>query len=82
MSLIASHAYGVPAVWVRFGEPSHGDDSKFVDYYLSLGMDPPWPLRLDENLGDPGELSRRAQAPPPIPDLAPLVECCPFGAPQ
>jgi pyruvyltransferase len=80
--LIASHAYGVPAVWVKFRDPPHGDDSKFVDHYRSLGLDPPQPYRLDEQSIDARDLRHRAQPPPPLPDLSPLIRCCPFGVPQ
>src|SRR5207248_7521346 len=36
--LIVSHAYGVPALWVKFRDLPHEDDSKFHDYHLSLGL--------------------------------------------
>ena len=36
--LIVSHAYGVPAVWIKFRDLPSGDDVKFHDYYLSLGL--------------------------------------------
>jgi pyruvyltransferase len=38
--LIASHAYSIPAFWIKFRPLLSGDDSKFHDYFLSIGRDP------------------------------------------
>jgi len=35
--IIAAHAYGIPAAWVRFGQLA-GDDIKFHDHALSVGL--------------------------------------------
>ncbi len=37
--IILSHAYGVPSVWIKFGDNILGDDFKFYDYYKSVGID-------------------------------------------
>lgn len=37
--IIVSHAYGIPAAWVRFGNRLCGDDVKFADYAASAGID-------------------------------------------
>jgi pyruvyltransferase len=37
--IIAAHAYGIPAAWVKFGNRLEGDDIKFFDYYASVGLD-------------------------------------------
>jgi len=37
--IIAAHAYGIPAAWVKFSNKIRGDDSKFHDHYLSVGLD-------------------------------------------
>ena len=58
--LIASHAYGVPAVWIKFRPLPSGDDSKFHDYFLSIGREPPQPLRLDYRLRNAEALACRA----------------------
>ena len=42
--LIVAEAFGVPAVWVEFGEGVVGRGFKFRDYYLASGRTPPKPL--------------------------------------
>jgi hypothetical protein len=37
--IIAAHAYGIPAAWVKVSNKIKGDDSKFHDHYLSLGIE-------------------------------------------
>jgi pyruvyltransferase len=37
--IIAAHAYEIPAAWVKFSNKIKGDDSKFHDHYLSLGIE-------------------------------------------
>ena len=36
--LIVSHAYQIPAVWVKLSDKLFGDNIKFQDYFESLGM--------------------------------------------
>lgn len=36
--IIAAHAYGIPAAWVKFSDKLHGDDVKFHDYAQSVGL--------------------------------------------
>ncbi len=38
--IIVSQAYDIPSVWVRFSNELSGDDTKFRDYFLSVGIDP------------------------------------------
>lgn len=38
--VIVAQAYGIPAVWVRFSEKLSGDNVKFEDYFMSLGISP------------------------------------------
>lgn len=37
--IIVSHAYGIPAAWVKFETKLVGDDIKFKDYYASFNKD-------------------------------------------
>ncbi len=37
--IIASHAYGKKCAWVNFGANIGGDDTKFLDYALSVNLD-------------------------------------------
>lgn len=37
--LIIAHAYGIPAVWAKFSDSIEGDDTKYRDYFLSVGVD-------------------------------------------
>ena len=76
--LIVSHAYGIPAVWIKFRDLPSGDDSKFHDYFLSLGMTPPNPICLQYNSINAAELSRHAKLPSTPLDTRPLWEACPF----
>lgn len=49
--LIVANAYGVPARWCTFGEKAPalaGDGTKFLDYFLSVGMPEQDPLDLSQ----------------------------------
>lgn len=76
--IIVSHAYGIPAVWVSVGASSLVRDTKFHDYYLSVGEDPPLPEAVDLDGADVVSAASRASL-PTLPDLAPLWAACPFG---
>ncbi|SFN33024.1 polysaccharide pyruvyl transferase family protein [Salegentibacter flavus] len=78
--LIVAHAYGVKAVWVQFSDKLDGDDIKFNDYFLSVGISLYKPFVYTEKLKDqrfPDAIS--------LPDREilhkvqlDLIECCPF----
>jgi len=76
--LIVSHAYGVPAVWIKFRDLAFGDDSKFRDYYLSMGETPPEPVSVTYERADPDRLAECATLPAGHPDLDLLWRACPF----
>lgn len=38
--LVAAHAYGLKAAWVKLSERPLGDDTKYRDYLLSRGLSP------------------------------------------
>jgi pyruvyltransferase len=79
--LITSHAYGVPAVWVKFRALPSGDDSKFHDYFLSLGQEPPMPVWIQGGDIPLDELAAKATVPEFRLDLDSLWAACPFRDP-
>jgi hypothetical protein len=36
--IIGAHAYGIPAAWVKFSDIIIGDNIKYKDYFLSIGL--------------------------------------------
>jgi pyruvyltransferase len=76
--IIVSHAYGIPAVWVKFRDSSRTNDTKFHDYFLSIGQKPPAPVVLDYSGVDGGKLLRRVPSPTVRLDLGALWDSCPF----
>lgn len=46
--IIAAHAYGIPAAWVKMGSKLTGDDIKFHDHAMSVGL-PEMPLSTMDN---------------------------------
>jgi hypothetical protein len=76
--IIVSHAYGIPAVWIKFRDLPSGDDSKFRDYFLSVGEPAPEPLRVDPSGVDPARVAEGVRLPTRLPDLERLWEVCPF----
>lgn len=78
--IIASHAYGVPAVWLKFRDLPSGDDSKFHDHLLAIGAEPRPPVRVADDRIDPCAFGVPLAAPAAIDDQ--LWDACPFrGAP-
>ncbi len=75
--VIASHAYGVPATWIKLSDRPIGDGTKFRDYWASMGRDDVQPLQAapgeafapEVGISTPGK---------PLVDLFALIEACPF----
>lgn len=76
--IIVSHAYGIPAAWVSFHPLPSGDDTKFHDYYLSIGQPTQAPLPLSSRRPDLRAVSAAATLPEIQVDLDALLDCCPF----
>lgn len=77
--IITSHAFGIPAVWVKFRNLPSGDDSKFHDYFQSIGQaSAPDPVWLEYSRVDPEYLAQWLTPPPVNLDLEPLWQACPF----
>ena len=76
--LILGHAYRIPSVWIKFRDLPSGDDTKFHDYFLALGLEPPEPVRVRHDDIDPGRLVDRAVCPELPTGIDRLWETCPF----
>lgn len=76
--LIVSHAYGIPAIWVKFRDLPSGDDSKFHDYYSSIAETSPQLLRLDVHAISADLLAAHARVAPEMVDVDRLWDACPF----
>lgn len=75
--IIASHAYGVPATWLKLSDRPLGDGIKFRDYWASMGRDDVQPLQVapgttmdpERGISTPGKS---------LVNLFALIESCPF----
>ena len=76
--IIASHAFGIPAVWVKFRDLPSGDDSKFHDYFQSIGQTPTGPIWLKDSHIDPDFLAQWVTPATVNLDLEPLWQACPL----
>jgi hypothetical protein len=76
--IIAAHAYGVPAVWLKFRDLPSGDDSKFADYQRSIGAEPRPPVRIEGDRVDPDRLPGAMPAPDAHAIAERLWQACPF----
>lgn len=76
--IIASHAYGVPSVWMRTKNPIHGDDSKFYDYFLSVGIQAMPIVLVEQDKASIACNSQYATLPSHSGLIERLINCCPF----
>jgi hypothetical protein len=76
--LIVAHAYGVPAMWVKFGDTLLGDGSKFRDYLGSVGQTIAEPIRLDNQVSAAESLLSQIPPAPREIDTDALWAVCPF----
>jgi pyruvyltransferase len=77
--IIVSHAYGIPAAWIKYRDLPSGDDSKFHDYFRSVGLGAVEPIRVGSSGLDLEKVTGGALLPASLPDLDRLWECCPFS---
>ena len=80
--IIIAHAYGVPAVWCTLrGQDKDvpGDNTKFHDYFLSVGLSSPDPVELSTIDSVDDSLLSKATLPAALPDLDKLLGACPFN---
>ncbi len=76
--LIASHAYGVPGTWIKFGDWPVGDDFKFRDYLMSAGWDAPEPFLIEKGRTSAAELVGEKITTRSLVDVPKLIAACPF----
>lgn len=76
--LIAAHAYGRPASWLKWGNRPMGDDFKFRDYFASVGWDDAEPFRVTGTTTAADFLGPKLTTRPRV-DVAKLIAACPFA---
>ncbi len=79
--LIAAHAYGVPAGWIRLSDRPLGDGFKFRDYWASIGIDHAVPSVLEAG-ADAAALMTLPRLPKKAIDARALLLACPFIDPD
>lgn len=75
--IIASHAYGVPAAWIKFSDRPKGDGFKFRDYWATAGRNDvePWLVDADTTIEQLAAIRSPVAA---VPDVNALIDACPF----
>ena len=76
--IIVAHAYGIPALWVRFSDTLLGDGTKFRDYLRAVKQPIDEPVDLDIHSFDPEALLCRIPKAAACIDIELVWEACPF----
>jgi len=82
--IIVPQAYSIPAAWVKFSNNITGDNSKYLDYYLSVGVAveglAPLPSRLLEGKDVDGLADLVKSYPNPLMPIPThhIIKACPF----
>lgn len=83
--LIVAHAYGIPAVWIKFSEKLFGDDIKFYDYFESVKLKNYEPL-LKLDIANNKKMDTIFKSYPVLPQTTNIKKCqddllkvCPFN---
>src|SRR5262249_41386283 len=76
--LVVAHAYGIPALWVRFSDTLLGDGTKFRDYLSAVEQPVYEPTNIDIHSFRPERLIPMIPEPPTHIDTTPLWKACPF----
>jgi pyruvyltransferase len=79
--LIAAHAYGIPALYVKISDNPIGDGFKYFDYFSTI-IGNTNVYRNVKTIADLRSLSAQATQAPILPDLERLLACCPFLSPD
>ena len=75
--MIAAHAYGVPATWLKISDRPLGDGFKFGDYWASMGRDDIEPIEVRPGVAVDPEAGISTPGKPLV-DLFRLIQACPF----
>ncbi|MBW2630769.1 MAG: polysaccharide pyruvyl transferase family protein [Deltaproteobacteria bacterium] len=76
--LIIADAYNIPAKWVTFSSKVAGDGTKFIDHFLSIGVEPYSPLAIGKGLLPVNDLVRLVKPYTIKFDAHRLWQACPF----
>lgn len=79
--LICADAYGVPCLWVKLSDILWGGSFKFHDYFESVGRGAPAPVIPDDDMSL-AQVTRHHRPYEVKIDLRPLINACPFMAPE